>query len=326
MMSEPLKVMVGPSGHYHQLKTGEIKYQKSKPAKPVWRILVLNEAKNQLHSRIFPSQPSPAEIESTILGVLDLEGSKVSSTHIVIPATVEKLCPGLQQKLMSQEATVFLPPHGFASGSRAGAEWEKFLFLLQWKLEGVRESMASCEEIASVSGNPFGIVTSDLWQRDKTDKSRFDLARGLAEKITRLRGRDPEVGRQTRRNELRGAPLNRGAEVQPRQDALTELLADPNRYLATKRWGRLIWDIVLRLKKLKDTEPAQRHPLLLELGASAILHQIDALQKDQGDFLSNLGFRLGDAVGTKSGPSPDSRSSGPGQKYCGVNGAAATQQ
>lgn len=39
-MTEPLKVMVGPSGHYHQLKSREMKYQKSKPAKPIWRVLV----------------------------------------------------------------------------------------------------------------------------------------------------------------------------------------------------------------------------------------------------------------------------------------------
>jgi len=57
-MTEPLKVMVGPSGHYHQLKSGQIKYQKSKPAKPIWRILVLDEPRNKMHSRAFSSQPS----------------------------------------------------------------------------------------------------------------------------------------------------------------------------------------------------------------------------------------------------------------------------
>ncbi len=81
--------MVGPSGHYYQLKSADIKYQKSKPAKPIWRILILDEPNNWLHSRIFPSEPSAAEIERTILGVLELEGQKPSSTGIVIPDTVE---------------------------------------------------------------------------------------------------------------------------------------------------------------------------------------------------------------------------------------------
>jgi len=49
-MTEPHKVMVGPSTHYHQLKAGQIKYQKSKPANPIWRILVLDEAENRMHS------------------------------------------------------------------------------------------------------------------------------------------------------------------------------------------------------------------------------------------------------------------------------------
>lgn len=69
-MTEPLKVMVGPSGHYHQLKSGEMKYQKSKPAKPIWRVLVLDESKNKMHSRAFSSQPPADEIERVVLGVL----------------------------------------------------------------------------------------------------------------------------------------------------------------------------------------------------------------------------------------------------------------
>ena len=291
-MAEPLKVMVGPSGHYHQLKSGQIKYQKSKPAKPIWRILVLDEAMNKMHVRVFPAQPSAHEIEQVVLGVL--QDQSLSSSHIVIPATVERLCPGLQEKLMSQNVTVYLPRHGFASGSRAGQEWEKFLSTLEWSLDRARESTASCEEITAASGHTFGIVTSDLWRSDDRDSSGFSIAHDLADKITRLRGRDPEVGRKMRDSELFGAPLNMGTETLPPQDALTELLGDPNRHLMHERWGQQIWDIVLQLKKIRDALLENKAPLIAELGASAVLHQIEGLRTNREDFLSSLGFRLRD--------------------------------
>jgi len=291
-MTEPLKVMVGPSGHYHQLKSGEMKYQKSKPAKPIWRVLVLDESKNKMHSRAFSSQPSADEIERVVLGVL--QNLNLPSTHIVIPATVEKLCPGLQEKLISQDVTVYLPRHGFASGSRAGQEWEKFLSTLQWSLDRARESTASCEEIAAASGNPFGVVTSDLWRSDDKDASGFRVARDFADKITRRRGRDPEAGRELRNNELSGAPLNRGDETLPPQDALTELLRDPNHYLRHERWGQPIWNVVQQLKRIRDAELEKQPPLIAELGASAILHQIEGLRNNSDDFLPSLGFRLRD--------------------------------
>jgi len=291
-MTEPLKVMVGPSGHYHQLKSGQIKYQKGKPAKPIWRILVLDEPRNKMHSRAFSSQPSAGEIQQVILGVL--QDQDLPSTDIYILATVEKLCPGLQEKLMSLGAAVYLPPHGFASGSRAGQEWEKFLSGLQWSLDMVRESATSCEEIAAASGNPFGIVTSDLRCSDDKVASGFKVARDLADKITRLRGRDPEAGRKMRDNELFGAPRNQGTETLPLQDALTELMRDPNRHLAHERWAQPIWEIVRQLKKIRDAELTNQPRLLAELGASAVVHQIEGLRTNREDFLSSLGFRLRD--------------------------------
>ena len=292
-MTEPLKVMVGPSGHHHQLKSGQIKCQKNKPAKPIWRILILDEQMNKMHARVFPAQPLAHEIERVVLGVL--QGQSLSSSDIIIPATVERLCPGLQEKLMSQGVTVYLPRHGFDSGSRAGREWEKFLFTLQWRLDSVREPMASCEEIAAASGHALGIVTTDLWRSDDKDSSGFRVACNWADKITRLRGRDPEVGRKMRDNELRGAPLNAGTETPPPQDALSQLLADPDRHLMRERWGRQIWDIVLQLETIRDAREENKAPLLAELGASAIAHQVGGLRSNSDDFLSSLGFRLRDS-------------------------------
>lgn len=291
-MIEPVKVMVGPSSHYHQLKSGQIKYQKSKPANPIWRVLILDEAENRMHSRSFPSQPPAHEIEQVVLGVLPADS--LSSTHVIIPATVEKLCPGLQEKLLSRNASVYVPAHGFASGSRAGREWEKFFSSLQMSLDMARESMASCEEIASASGSPLGVISSDLWRSDHRDSSRFNVAYDLADKITRLRGRDPEVGRKIRNNESWMAPLNKGTKVLPPQDVVTEILRDPHYYLMDESWGKSIWDIVQQLKKIRDAETHEQHNLLAEMGASAILHQIDGLRKNRPDFLCSLGVCLRD--------------------------------
>lgn len=291
-MIEPYKVMVGPSAHYHQLKSGQIKYQKSKPAKPLWRILILDETNNRMYSRTFSDQPHADEIERVVFGVLD--GEDLPSVQIVIPATVERLCPGLQEKLMAHSVSVFVPAHGFASGSRAGREWEKFLSSLEMGLNMARESMASCEEIASASGHSSGLVASDLWRSDHKESSRFNVAYDLADKITRLRGRDPEVGRKTRMNESYRGPLNRGAKELPQQDVLNEILRDPNSYLMHERWGEQIWNIVLQLKQIRDAEPEHVPQLIAELGASAVLYQIDAIRNNRTDFLSSLGWCLSD--------------------------------
>ena len=160
----------------------------------------------------------------------------------------------------------------------------------------VRESAASCEEIAAASGNALGIVTTELRFSDDKEASGFRVGRDLAEKITRLRGRDPEVGRKMRDNELPGAPRNKGAEAAPPQDALTELLCDPNRHLSHERWAQPIWEIVRQLKTIRDAEPESRAGLLADLGASAIVHQIEGLRHNCDDFLSSLGFRLRDTA------------------------------
>ncbi len=80
------------------------------------------------------------------MGILSAEN--LLSTDIVVPATVEKLCPGLQKKLMAQGAKVYLLAHGFASGSRAAKQSDEFFVYLGMFMNEVRESMASFEEIA----------------------------------------------------------------------------------------------------------------------------------------------------------------------------------
>ena len=96
-MDQPIKLIVGPSPHYRQLKSGEIKYQKSKPAGPVWRILLLDEDRNLMHTRAYAAQPSAEDIERVVMGILSAEN--LLGVDIVVPTTVEKLCPGLQKNL-----------------------------------------------------------------------------------------------------------------------------------------------------------------------------------------------------------------------------------
>jgi hypothetical protein len=97
-MPIPIKLIIGPSSHYHQLKSGPIKYQKSKPSSPIWRILLIDEADNKMHLRVFSKQPSAEEIDKVVMGMLSSEN--LLSNDIVVPKTVERLCLGLQEKLM----------------------------------------------------------------------------------------------------------------------------------------------------------------------------------------------------------------------------------
>ena len=113
------------------------------------------------------------------------------------------------------------------------------------------------------------------------------VAHKIAEAITRLRGRDPEVGRKTREGESIWAPVNKGKHVPPREDVLSTLLSD--RYQPLLREPGLK-DVVLQLKRIKEAEQEHKLPLIRELGATAIFHQISAIRRGHYRFLSDLGF------------------------------------
>lgn len=288
-MSEPIKLIVAPSPHYHQLKSGQIKYQKSKPGKPIWRIVIIDERCNRMHMRFFARKPSIGEIDDVVFG--QLSAQMLLSSAIVIPTTVEKLTLGLREKLATHGATVYLPVDGFASGSLAGKESDKFLSYLEMSLSMVRETMASCEEIAAATGNALWFVTTALWRDDDKECSKFTVADKMAYQITRLRGRDPEIGRKMRDNESLWGPLNKGKHAATPEDVLATLLSKPNRLIQEPG----LWDIVSQLKLIRDAEPGRKLPLLQQLGVSAVLHQIDAIRSGRHwSFLSNLRIYLRD--------------------------------
>lgn len=123
------KVLVGPSPHYYQLQSGEIRYQKKKPARPLWRILVVQEPEGLLKGRLFAEPPTAAEIEETVWEVLS-SASKSATSALLVPDTVERLSPGIRDRLDAAGVRVFLPTHGFAAGARESREWEKVLVSL----------------------------------------------------------------------------------------------------------------------------------------------------------------------------------------------------
>lgn len=287
-MPIPIKLIVGPSSHYHQLKSGQIKYQKSKPASPIWRILAIDEQNNKLHMRFFASQPPAEDIDKIIMGMLFAEN--LVPNDIVIPKTVERLCPGLQEKLMARGTTVYVPAHGFASGSLGGKEAEKFLRQLGSYLYMTGESMASCEEIATNAGNPLGFVTVGLWLDDNKDL-KFKPVYKMADTITRLRGRDPEIERKKWNKEFFGL-LDEDNHILPPKEALSTLLSDPLRFLGKPG----LRDIVFLLKKIMDAEPGQKLPLMQELGGLAVSYQINSLKHHRSDILSGLNSILGKSL------------------------------
>jgi hypothetical protein len=286
-MQEPIKVLVGPSPHYHQLKSGHIKYQKSKPAHPIWRILIIDGLKNVMHMRYFANRPSAEDIDRVVVGLLSSE--QLNHSGVVIPATVERLCPGLQDKLTVSGAQVYLPSHGFASGAITGKESDRFLGGLEFSLNIVREAMASCEEIAVATDNSFGVVTTTLRLDDDKDVRKIDIAYKMAQTITRLRGRDPELGRRIRENETIWAPLNKGSHVPPPEDVLATLL-DDLQYLHDPG----VRDVILQLESIRDAEPEQKLSLVRELGSLAIIHQIAGIRRRRYDFLFKLNLHLRD--------------------------------
>ena len=74
----------------------------------------MDERTNTMHMRFFARQPSGEDIDRIVMG--QLSAQSLLRNDIVIPMTVERLSPGLQEKLTAHGATVYLPAHGFASG------------------------------------------------------------------------------------------------------------------------------------------------------------------------------------------------------------------
>ncbi len=183
-------------------------------------------------------------------------------------------------------AELYRPLHGFASGSRAVTEWYKFLESLESRLAHLRESAASSEELTAAYADSHGIVPLPLRYIDiLSPDSTFMRLRGLAAKITRLRGRDPSVGEEMRRSDLPGTPLNKGAKVVLPPDPIDESLLNPDRFLDNIKWGDLIYNIVERFRMIRDASGAEATRATVELGALAVRYQIRSFDNRYGaDF------------------------------------------
>ena len=89
----------------------------------------------------------------------------------------------------------------------------------------------------------------------------------MAQEITRLRGRDPEIGSKLRENESAQGPLNKGKYVPPPEDVLATLLSNPRQFLHEPG----VYDVVSLLEMIRGAEPGRKLPLLQQLGASTVI-------------------------------------------------------
>lgn len=293
-MSESiLKIMVGPSAHAHQLKSGEIKFRKNAPAQPVWRLLATQEPENLLHTRFFTQTPTMQEIKETILGLLPEADWK--DQNVVIPEVVEKLCPGLRETLACRDAVILVPRHGFAAGSRSGRHWEDFINNLDWQLNLVREAMASCGEISAASGHPLGVITLALDRRDE-DRGFNVVSKRLAEEITRQRGRDPKAGFKQRMNESPNGQVNRGNHVAPPEDVLTTVLKKTEidvGCVLTPR-GETLRHLALALCDIRQAKIENQPNLLRELGKWIVSYHFEESRLGHVNILNNIIFEFPD--------------------------------
>jgi len=134
-----------------------------------------------------------------------------------------------------------------------------------------------------------GFVSMGLWLDDNKDL-KYKPAYKMADAITRLRGRDPEIGRKMRENEFFWGPVNKGSYVPPPEDVLATVLRNPSRLL--EKPG--LRDVVFQLKRIREGEPEQKLPLIQQLGALAVFHQIAGIRCGRYHFLSNLSLYLPD--------------------------------
>lgn len=293
-MRNEFKVMVGTSAHWFALKSGQLKYQKRKPSNPVWRILVAQEPGGILYFRLFAQQPTAAEIESTISDALSF--GTADNLHVLIPDAVERLCPGLRDRLVAAGCTVYLPNHGFAAGARVAREWEDAFKSLSWHLGLVRESMACVAEIEAACGHPRGLICVAGSEDLTSDRSRYRVFNGLANEITRRRGRDPESGFEQRMNEPSGGQLNSPTRVAPTRDALESLLekTETSPGYGLTEWGETLRYVALALRELRQAGEGQGQSLLRELGTWALVHHFDQCLRDNPHAFSHISFELRD--------------------------------
>jgi hypothetical protein len=122
-----------------------------------------------------------------------MEAQALLGGKVMVPATVEKLCPGIREKLQAKGANIYVPDNGFAAGSGIGKLAEDFLGSLKGWLGFVLEDMASCNEIEATAGNCMGFVTTALRREEDKENASSHIGHTIAEAICRLRGHDPAI-------------------------------------------------------------------------------------------------------------------------------------
>lgn len=259
-MESYIRVLVNSSKNADQLKSGEIKFRKGTPKKPVWKLLVADEKNNVLYAKVFAEKPSSLTIENIVTGLApDLE----PPCNFIVPNTVNKMAPGLVGKLMALGFNLYSPTHGFSAGAHIGKGLENALYSLNYQLNSLREAMASCAEISVATEHPLGVLELPLsgrYQHSKGD--RFYTIGELACRITLNRGRDPEAGRKLHDEEPYGAPVNRGDKVPPPQDVLDTILADTDidddGYSLTE-YGEILREMALLVDLVRVEKDGPRH-------------------------------------------------------------------
>lgn len=218
-----LRIFCGPAPHYRVTRCGAIGYQKSRPARPLWRFVVVDEDAQHMWGTVFEEKPDSTAIVELITGIFGnkVEGCKPDS--VVVPVSMVSAYPAMVDVLERSKADIYRAPSGFAARVHLVKAWDSYIENLSWALSNLREGMVTVGEFIKHLTGPQRLLPLAINAR------YYDLAREHAALICRVRGRDPTQGR-IESEKLPLSPVNTHANARPVTDLLKTELARISKY------------------------------------------------------------------------------------------------
>lgn len=220
-----VRLSCSASKHWSCRTSGAMRYTKASPKNPIWRLVAVGADQQYVRIRYFPSKPSADELTALVASSVSILGGAGS---IVVPRAFSNEYPGVVAAALPK-----IPIRAPRDPADAGAHFvrraDAFLDNLLWALGDISEEQASPGEIATACGES-GLLALNAREgrpdfRVRDDDSDFNVSRRLAQRICKLRGRDPEEGRLREERSPLGSQPHRIDRATPDRDMVQHLLS-----------------------------------------------------------------------------------------------------
>lgn len=223
-----LRLFFGPAPHHHVTSTGLIGHQAKKPARPLYRLVAVDEEAGRMWGALFASIPEEEDFLKVMVPLLSGRIEGCNATDVVIPAKLDAQFSGLADLLAEHNSTVWQAASGFHGRIHLVKKWDEYVGELSHALYKIREGMVTVDEFMKFLATPHGwcgvaLTNLSLLRQHGLQKSgwmdQHNLTAHQAAAICKARGRNPEVGAEEITRHSR-APLNDHAHAKVVPDML----------------------------------------------------------------------------------------------------------